>query len=96
MKIVVSETARITLIEAKDYYNEQRAGLGYEFVQEFVSALERIHLQPEAWTPLSKRTRRCLIQRFPYSVIYRIVKKHHQIQIVDLMHQKQKPRQHHR
>jgi plasmid stabilization system protein ParE len=91
MKIVVSEFARQSLIEAKNYYNEECAGLGYEFVQEFIAALDRIHTQPEAWTPLSKRTRRCMLQRFPYSVIFRIVKKHHQIQIIDLMHQKQKP-----
>jgi len=92
MKILVSEIARQNLIETKNYYNEERAGLGYEFVQEFMATLDRIHSQPEAWTPLSKRTRRCLMKRFPYSVVFRIVKKHCQIQIVDLMHQKQKPR----
>lgn len=92
MKIVVSEFARQHLLGAKNYYNEERDGLGYEFVQEFMAALERIHSQPEAWTPLSKRTRRCLMQRFPYSVIFRIVKKHQQIQIIDLMHQKQQPK----
>lgn len=92
MKIVVSEFARQSLIDAKNYYNEQRPGLGYEFVQEFIAALDRIRMQPEAWTPLTKRTRRCLVQRFPYSVIFRIAKMHDQIQVVDLMHQKQKPR----
>lgn len=92
MKVVVSKCARQSLIDARNYYNEERAGLGYEFVQEFMAALERIYLQPEAWTPLSKRTRRCLMQRFPYSVIFRIVKNQHQIQIIDIMHQKQKPR----
>jgi hypothetical protein len=83
MKIVVSEFARQSLIDAKNYYNEERAGLGYEFVQEFIAALDRIHTQPEAWTPLTKRTRRCLMQRFPYAVIFRIVKRCDQIQVVD-------------
>lgn len=92
MKVFVSEYARQSLIEIKHYYNDERAGLGYEFVQEFMATLERIHAQPEAWTPLSKRTRRCLMKRFPYSVIFRVVKEQQQIQVVDLMHQKQKPK----
>lgn len=92
MKVLVSEYARQSLIETKHYYNDERAGLGYEFVQEFMATLERIQAQPEAWTPLSKRTRRCLMKRFPYSVIFRVVKEQQQIQVVDLMHQKQKPK----
>lgn len=92
MKVLVSEYARQSLKETKHYYNEERAGLGYEFVQEFMATLERIQAQPEAWTPLSKRTRRCLMKRFPYSVIFRVVKEQDQIQIIELMHQKQQPR----
>lgn len=92
MKIQVTEPARASLFRTRDYYNDELSGLGYEFVQEFLSAIKRIQLHPNAWTPLSKRTRRCLINRFPYSVIYRVVESKSEIQIIDLMHQKQKPK----
>jgi plasmid stabilization system protein ParE len=92
MNIQVTEQARRSLLLTRDYYNDELSGLGYEFVQEFLSAVERIQLYPEAWTPLSKRTRRCLVNRFPYSVIFRIVESKNEIQIIDLMHQKQKPK----
>ncbi|MDR9498176.1 MAG: type II toxin-antitoxin system RelE/ParE family toxin [Hydrogenovibrio sp.] len=92
MKTVIAENARVTLLEAKHHYNNEQPGLGYDFLQEFTKALERIQAQPEAWTPLSKRTRRCLMKRFPYSVIFRIQRTKKQIEIIDLMHQKQKPK----
>ncbi|SFR49392.1 type II toxin-antitoxin system RelE/ParE family toxin [Thiomicrospira sp. ALE5] len=92
MKVVVTEQARSSLLDARNYYNAQMGGLGYEFVQEFVAAVSRIKAHPEAWTLLSKRTRRCLVNRFPYSVIFRLVKSRDEIQIIDLMHYKQKPK----
>ena len=92
MKMVVTEQARAALLSARDYYNSEMSGLGYEFVEEFVSAISRIRAHPEAWTPLSKRTRRCLINRFPYSVIFRLVNSRCEIQVIDLMHHKQKPK----
>lgn len=92
MKLLVSERARASLVAARDYYNHEHDGLGYEFVNEFLAVTERIKHYPNAWTPLSKRTRRCLMHRFPYSVIFRCVKSTQEIQIIDLMHQKQKPR----
>lgn len=92
MNILVTERARDALNNTRDYYNEEMSGLGYEFVEEFAAALSRIKAHPEAWTELSKRTRRCLIHRFPYSVIFRLLKSEGEIQIIDLMHHKQKPR----
>jgi len=72
--------------------NHEHDGLGYEFVNELLATTERIKHYPNAWTQLSKRTRRCLMHRFPYAVIFRLVKSTQEVQIIDLMHQKQKPR----
>jgi hypothetical protein len=64
--------ARTELNEAVDYYNDCRPGLGGEFVREVHAAIQNILAYPEAWTPLSKNSRRCLVHRFPYGVIYQI------------------------
>ena len=60
------EPAQIELEEQVKYYNEQEAGLGYDFAREVADTIARILRYPEAWTKLSKRTRRCRTKRFPY------------------------------
>lgn len=65
--------AKAELNEAVDYYNGCRPELGWDFAREVYATIQNIVAYPEAWTPLSKRTRRCLVHRFPYGVIYQIM-----------------------
>lgn len=64
------ESAQVEFDEAVDYYNYESPGFGDEFLQEVLNSLDRIAQFPEAWNPLSKRTRRYLVKRFHYGVIY--------------------------
>jgi hypothetical protein len=64
-------------------------GLGYEFATEVAATISRILRYPEAWTKLSKRTRRCRTKRFPYGVIYQI--RGDKILIVAVGHLRRKP-----
>ena len=47
--------------EAVKYYEEFQAGLGLEFAEEIYSAIARISPYPDAWTTISRNTRRCLV-----------------------------------
>jgi plasmid stabilization system protein ParE len=58
--------------EAVRYYEDCQAGLGIEFAEEVYATIARISQFPDAWSPVSKNTRRCLISRFPYGVIFQI------------------------
>jgi hypothetical protein len=64
--------ARIEFLEAIDYFEDCKNGLGEEFSQEVFSAIQRITHMPMAWSAFSPNTRRCLTKRFPYGVIYQI------------------------
>ncbi|KAF0191028.1 MAG: hypothetical protein FD165_2267 [Gammaproteobacteria bacterium] len=70
MQIAFLETAQGELDGAIEYYNRERHSLGDEFLIEVLRALDRIAAFPEAWPQFSTRTRRCLLKRFPYGIIY--------------------------
>ena len=66
------DPAELDFIEAIAYYNLQSEGLGYEFAVEVKRTIQRIVTYPNAWPPLSERTRCCRTNRFPYGLIYQI------------------------
>ncbi len=70
MTVEFLREARSEWLEAIEYYNEQRAGLGYEFAQEVDRAVSRIVQFPEGWTKVGEHTRRALLDRFPYGLLY--------------------------
>jgi hypothetical protein len=89
MKIEFLPPARAELTDTISYYNLQSEGLGYEFAAEVKRTLERIVQYPDAWFKLSKRTRRCRTNRFPYGVISQIRKE--TLLIVAVMHLSREP-----
>lgn len=89
MKVRFLDAAQVELDRAIDFYDERRAGLGFEFAEEVEQALERIDHYPDAWARVSLRIRRCVINRFPYSLIYDI--RTEIIIIVAIQHHHQKP-----
>ncbi len=70
MKYRFHPEAEAELNDAVDYYDACQEGLGLEFAREVYTAIENICDFPLAWTPLSQNTRRCLLKRFPYGVVY--------------------------
>lgn len=84
------EPAQVEFEEAVNFYNRQSEKLGDEFATEVLKTINRILTHPEAWTKLSKRTRRCRTNRFPYSVIYQI--RGDRILVVAVAHSKRKPK----
>jgi len=89
MKYSFHPLAKIEFNESISYYEECRTGLGAEFAKEIFSTIQRILQFPEAWTRLSKNTRRCLTIRFPYGVVYQILDE--EILIIAVMQLNRKP-----
>ena len=67
-----TSTALVELTEGTLYYEQQENGLGAAFLDEIDAAVERILANPQAWHPLSARTRRCRTHRFPFGLLYQI------------------------
>ena len=53
-------------------YESKEQGLGERFLAEVDGTIARILMAPEVWRRLSARTRRCLVHRFPFGVLYQI------------------------
>ncbi len=73
MQIKFLAPAHSEFEEAIAYYNTQKEGLGFGFSEEVKRTIGRIIQYPEAWSPLSPRTRRCQVNKFPYGVIYHVI-----------------------
>ena len=89
MQIRFLEISQIELDDAISYYNFELPGLGDAFLTEILKTLDRIGEYPEAWHPLSARTRRCQTRRFPYGIIYQV--RENEILIIAIAHLHRKP-----
>jgi len=90
MEVNFLAPAQAELDEAAAYYETQREGLGAQFIEEVKRAIQRILQYPDAWAPISRRTRRCRTNRFPYGVIYQV--RGDLLLIVAIMHLHREPR----
>jgi plasmid stabilization system protein ParE len=57
---------------AARWYAERSPSAGLAFSSEIDAAEDLIARSPEAWPPFQHGTRRFLLRRFPYAVVYRI------------------------
>ena len=63
---VFFSAAEAEIEEAYRWYEEQRKGLGFDFLLCIEDAIEKISRNPELYPLVHKNVRRALIHRFPY------------------------------
>ncbi len=89
MEIEFLEPALIELDDAKEYYNVQSNGLGTNFFDEVLKAIELISRFPEVWSKNTENTRKALLKKFPYNLVYSILED--KIYIIAVAHQHREP-----
>lgn len=72
MNIEILDAASLELDEAFNYYSSIQPSLGDRFINEFEASIKRIANNPLAWQIFGNLTRRCLFNRFPYSVVFQV------------------------
>ena len=70
--VMVRPRAEADLAEARAWYEQQRAGLGNEFLAEIARAIQTLGEQPERHPLYYRGFRRILLRRFPYKLFYRL------------------------
>ena len=64
-----SKAAR-DLLEAKIWYENQREGLGTEFVDAVMGVIARVDATQAQFPRVRGETRRALVRRFPYAIYF--------------------------
>ncbi|MBL9125626.1 MAG: type II toxin-antitoxin system RelE/ParE family toxin [Planctomycetaceae bacterium] len=94
MNCLVLPAAEREAVQAAIWYEEQRIGLGAEFLAELEQALARIRTRPESCGRLEhwsgpRDIRRCTLSRFPYLVVFE--RRPQDVLIVAVSHARRRP-----
>ena len=71
-KISIDPSARIDIIEAIDWYNEQQSNLGFRFYKCILTTLKNIQKNPSGYVVRYKTIRTAIINKFPYMIHYNV------------------------
>ena len=89
MYLEIDDEAIAEASEARDYYAAVGPELGREFAAMLDQAIARVLAKPLTWPLYTRRTRRYLMHRFPYAVIYRV--KGDVLRVLAVSHQHRRP-----
>jgi len=91
MKAILSSAAERDVKRAIDYYlREAGAEIADDFINRLEAKIDQIKKNPESYRVVAKGLRSVELDRFPYSVVYRIVTKS-LIRVTTVRHHKQHP-----
>jgi plasmid stabilization system protein ParE len=74
---------------ATDWYRENSEQAAENFVSEVDRAIARIAQNPSIWADYLRGTRRCLLRRFPYAVVY--ILHEGRIKVIAVAHGRRRP-----
>lgn len=89
MEIAYHPLALEELINTAEYYEAQVELLGENFLDEVERAVADLSESPERWPYFLLNSRRRLLDRFPYSIVYLIETE--RVYILAVMHQRRRP-----
>lgn len=75
MRLRYTGRASNDLVIAFEWYERQRRGLGFEFLDCVEAVIETIQQMPRLYAKHHNHFRRALIRRFPFSIFYTIEEK---------------------
>jgi hypothetical protein len=81
--------AEAEFVEAVAFYERVDPSLGEEFSLEVRTAIRHVLSYPNAWPILEGHVRRCLVNRFPYGILYSV--EPDRVFILAMMHLHRRP-----
>ncbi|WP_421717409.1 type II toxin-antitoxin system RelE/ParE family toxin [Algiphilus sp.] len=75
--------------KAAYWYEEQRSGLGGDFIRELDAAIGRAAAMPRAFAQVHRKARRVLVRRFPFAVYF--LSRADGIEVIAVLHMRRDP-----
>jgi len=87
-QVVARPQAENDILEAADWYDTQRAGLGDEFIEEILTVFDALEVNPllHCRRHPTKNIRWRYPKRFPYRVIYEAIEEKQPVIIAAVVH----------
>lgn len=89
LPIVFRVEAQAEFDDAFDWYEQQQAELGVDFLMCVAEVLERIGSIPEAYEVVFEGVRRAVVRKFPFLILYKV--EPNRIVVLAVFHSKRDP-----
>lgn len=70
VELILAQEAQQDIEEAYGWFEEQRVGLGEDFLTRVDACIQNICRMPKLYVKIYEEYRRALVRRFPYAVFY--------------------------
>jgi len=94
--VFIAESAQSELNAAFLWYEEQKEGLGLEFLSEIDRIIEKISMMPASFEIVYRHFRRVMTDVFPYHIYYEILGEVSEVEILVVIHTSQNPKTPHK
>ncbi len=91
LKVHLRPEAEADIEDAATWYERQREGLGQNFFDDVLIALDAISENPNIYPVVHRQTRRAVVHRFPFGIFYRVGED--SVVVLAVMHGSRHPRQ---
>jgi toxin ParE1/3/4 len=71
--IEIRPLAKLEILEAFDWYDAQREGLGLEFLEALDSFYASLNRNPFSYSYYDEPVRQGTLKRFPYTVVFEVI-----------------------
>jgi hypothetical protein len=88
--LIIKPRAILMTKEAYIWYEEQKKGLGEEFLKELDSYYNKLQSHPEYFGKIKRNFRQTALKRFPYVVVFEIMQK--EVVVFAVFHTKRNPK----
>ncbi|MFN5169177.1 MAG: type II toxin-antitoxin system RelE/ParE family toxin [Cyclobacteriaceae bacterium] len=78
--------------EAAQWYEEQKPGLGLQFISVIERKLFTIQAHPDRYPKRKQNFREAVVRGFPYSIVYTFNRKRKMVRVLAIFHSHRDPR----